>query len=461
MIVKQCKMSESRGLTASLATFVAELDPEGLPDRALDIAVSGFVDCVAVLFAGWDAPAAEHMRKVAGVADWADPLAAPGLPSAEDALHLAIAAHALDFDDTAIAGHPSAVLVPAILAELRGNPKSGREALAAWIAGYEVWAELNAREPDPLHGKGWHPSAVYGPPAAAAAIARLRGLDAEETTTALSIASAMTGGLVAQFGTWTKPWQLARAAEAGHAAASLAQTGMEAAPDALEHPRGLLAALSPRDKARLDGPRADDLHVLAEGLNIKFYPVCYAMHRSLDGAAALAEEHDIDPSAVASVTVEIGATQAGLLHYRQPETVAQARFSLQFGIAAILLRRRCGLRELQEDFIRSDAVRALTPKIDMTLLAERSADEPAHSPWDRVTVRLQDGTELMSERVDFPLGHFRKPAPPEALKLKFDDCLAGRVPRDRADAIHSALAGLPGLQSTSTLFETREFADVR
>ncbi|MCI5074135.1 MmgE/PrpD family protein [Oricola sp.] len=452
-------MPEPTELTASLANFVAGLDANDLPAKARDIALSGFIDCIAVLYAGWDAPAATHMRKVAGTDTWADPLQASGLPAQEEALHLAIAAHALDFDDTAIAGHPSAVLVPAILAELKANPKPGLRAIAAWVAGYEVWAELDAREPDPLHGKGWHPSAVYGPPAAAAAIASLRDLDTNKTQTAISIAASMTGGLVAQFGTWTKPWQLARAAQAGLVAASLAETGMEAAPDALEHPRGFLGALSPRGNARLDGPRAADLHVLQQGLNIKFYPVCYAMHRALDAAAELAADNDIDPAQVAAVDVEIGATQAGLLHYSQPETVAQARFSLQFSIAAILLRRKCGLGELADDFILSEPVRALTPKITMTLLEERSPDEPAHSPWDRVTIRMKDGSVLVSRKVDFPLGHFRKPAGPDALKRKFDDCLTGCLPKERADTLYRALADLPALASTTSLFELREFAD--
>jgi len=459
LIVKQSKMPDSTGLTASLANFVARLDENDLPGEARDIALSGFIDCLAVLFAGWNAPAATHMRRAAGADRWDDPLKSSGLPAQEEALHLAIAAHALDFDDTAIAGHPSAVLVPAILAELKSNPNSGLRAIAAWVAGYEVWAELAAREADPLHGKGWHPSAVYGPPAAAAAIAALRDLDADKTQTALSIAASMTGGLVAQFGTWMKPWQLARAAQAGHVAASLAETGMEAAPDALEHPRGFLGALSPYGKARLDGPRAAELHVLQQGLNIKFYPVCYAMHRSLDAAAELVEDNDIDPAQVAAVDIEIGATQAGLLHYSRPETVAQARFSLQFAIAAILLRRKCGLGELAEDFILSEPVRALTAVITMTALKERSLDEPAHSPWDRVTIRMKDGDVLVSRKVDFPLGHFRKPAGPDALKRKFDDCLTGSLPADRADTLYRALAGLPVLTSTTSLFELREFAD--
>src|SRR6202035_864533 len=107
-------------------------------------------------------------------------------------------------DDVSLDGHPSAVLVPAILAQGEASGSSGAEMLTAYIAGYEVWAELLAREPTPLHRKGWHPTAVLGPVAAAAACAKLRGLDAAATATAMAIAASMAAGLVANFGTMTK-----------------------------------------------------------------------------------------------------------------------------------------------------------------------------------------------------------------------------------------------------------------
>ena len=103
----------------------------------------------------------------------------------------------LDYDDVTLDGHPSAVLVPAILAQGEALGSSGAQMLAAYAAGYEVWAELLVREPVPLHQKGWHPTAVRGTIAAAAACSKLRGLDAEATGTALAVAGSMAGGLVA------------------------------------------------------------------------------------------------------------------------------------------------------------------------------------------------------------------------------------------------------------------------
>ena len=83
------------------------------------------------------------------------------------------AAHVLDYDDVTLDGHPSAVLVPAIVAQGEALGASGVELVTAYVAGYEVWVELLIREPVPLHQKGWHPTAVRGTLAAAAACAKL------------------------------------------------------------------------------------------------------------------------------------------------------------------------------------------------------------------------------------------------------------------------------------------------
>jgi hypothetical protein len=145
-----------------------------------------------------------------------------------------------------------------------------------------VWAELLAREPTPLHRKGWHPTTVLGTIAAAAACAKLCGLDAAGTSTAMAIAASMASGLVANFGTMTKSFQVGRAAQSGVVAARLAKAGLTASLDALEHPAGLLAALSPDGKAELDRAfiaAQKEWHIVRHGLNIKRYPICYATHR--------------------------------------------------------------------------------------------------------------------------------------------------------------------------------------
>ena len=210
-------------LTADIGRFVAHLDLDSTPERARAIAKTGFADCYAVMVAGAREPVVSLVdRMLAGAPVGNGASLIPGGERrrvADAALVNGVAAHVLDYDDVALDGHPSAVLVPAILAQAEASESSGAEMLAAYLAGYEVWAELIGREEGALHEKGWHPTAVLGAIAAAAACAKLRGLDAKRTATAVATAASMSAGLVSNFGTMTKSFQVGRAAQSGVIAA--------------------------------------------------------------------------------------------------------------------------------------------------------------------------------------------------------------------------------------------------
>src|SRR5436309_6654210 len=196
------------------------------------------------------------------------------------------AGDALDYDDVGCRGHVSTVLVPAIIAEAEMLGLGGREMLAAYIAGYETWAELSRRDPGHHHRKGWHPTGIFGAIGAGAACANLRRLDPERATTAIALSASQAGGIMANFGTMTKPFHAGRAAHAGLVSARLAELGFTAAADALEHPQGFLSAVSPEGNADRDGPSpalGAEWHILTQGLSIKKYPACYCTHRALDG----------------------------------------------------------------------------------------------------------------------------------------------------------------------------------
>ena len=226
------------GLTSALGEFVASLRAEGLPPGAADVVKCGAIDCIGVLFAGLDEPATQVVRDFVKPRARGDArvLFGDGFADAPDAALInATAAHALDYDDTGLDGHPSVVLVPTILAVGEQVDAGGADAIAAYVAGYEAWGELVSREEDKLHGKGWHPTAVYGTIAAAAAAASLARLDAGRASTALGIAASMASGVISNFGSMTKPFQAGRAAQSGILAARLAEAGLTAAPDALDH----------------------------------------------------------------------------------------------------------------------------------------------------------------------------------------------------------------------------------
>ena len=242
----------SEPLTKSLGSFVSRIRLEAIPPAALRVVHTGFVDCVGTLIAGSieEPPRLLHKALAPAPGDATLYLVGPRVSVPEAAWINGTAAHALDYDDVSLRGHPSTVLVPAILAEAEGLGSSGAEMATAYVAGYEVWAELAGRDPDQHHQKGWHPTGIFGAIAAAAACASLRRLGPEQATQAIALGASHSSGLVANFGTMTKPYHAGKAAHAGVISARLAEAGFTASADALEHPLGFLAAVSPKGAGR-------------------------------------------------------------------------------------------------------------------------------------------------------------------------------------------------------------------
>ncbi len=416
-------------LTLDLGRFVADLTLSQIPAEGCATARTGIADCFGVLIAGArDSEIALVDRELGSDSG---PALASLIPSGARrtveaaALVNGVAAHVLDYDDVSLDGHPSAVLVPAILAQGEACGSSGAEMLAAYVAGFEVWGELLTRQPVPLHRKGWHPTAVLGPVGAAAACAKLRGLDATTAATALAIAASMSSGLVANFGTMTKSFQVGRAAQSGVIAARLAQAGLTASLDALEHPAGLLNALSVEGTAALDRPfnaAQREWHIVSHGLNIKRYPICYATHRSIDAALDLVQRHDLTPGQVERIEVSTGKTQMLMLRNSAPQTGLEAKFSMQFAMAAALVARTVGLRELTDEFVRRPDVQAVFPRVS---LQGTPTTKPGSNfaPFDAVEITTVGGKTLKSGPVEYAKGSHERPLTREELWSKFADCL--------------------------------------
>jgi aconitate decarboxylase len=445
-------------LTESLSHFVADPQFGALPDSATRIARTGFIDTIATLLAGRDEPVVQIARRFVAArrsaAQEARLLLGPEMAAAADAALInATAAHALDYDDVAIGGHPSTVLVPAILAEGQCLGASGADALRAYLVGYEVWAELFAREPDSYHIKGWHPTAVLGTVGAAAAVAHLRRLPADACRHALALAASMASGLVANFGTMTKPLHAGRAAACAIDAVRLAADGLTAAPDALEHHAGYLAALSPQGRADRTSPASGlgrQLRILDMGLSIKKYPLCYSTHRVIDGVLDLVRAHDVKPEDVKSVQASVGVTEASMLRNHAPATGLDAKFSLEFALASALVARRVGLQQLTDRFVTEPRVREAMAKVRTETLDTRCPIDPTFALTNRVILDLKDGSRLDSGEIRFARGNAQQPLKDEELKAKFLDCAAG-IGETEAAALYERLHRLDELDSLRKL----------
>lgn len=438
-------------LTAETGAFLANMRSSPIPPETLAPVRTGFTDCIAVMIAGRGEPVSRIAAASVGAAFADDRVLLDGVDAPMAALAYGTAAHALDYDDVGLSGHPSAVLVPAILAEAVETGASGDTMARAYLAGYEVWAELIGREKDQHHLKGWHPTAVFGAVAAAAACAVMRGLDADKAATAVALATSLAGGIAANFGTMTKPFQVARAAQSGVQAARLAEQGFTASPDALEHKLGFLQAISPRGDVDTQSPAAlgRAWRILEHGVNVKLYPVCYGAHRILDGMLDLIRRDRIAADDIAGVEVEMGETSAAILRNHRPQTGLDAKFSAQFAMAAAAIAGRCGMCELTDGFVQRADVQAFFPKVGVKPLTEKSTEEPIHSPFDRVRVTLRDNRALASDPVCFPRGHFKNPVDSGALWGKFADCVDG-APID-AKRLFDRLQGVDRLGSVTQL----------
>src|SRR5574341_582806 len=416
-------------LTQALGRFVSELTFERLPEAALRTARTGFIDCIGTMIAGSPEPAVQILKKTlatGGPGEAALYFSSERGGAPEAAWINGTAAHALDYDDVALRGHPSTVLVPAILAEGEALDASGRDMLGAYAAGYEVWGELVGRDPGHHHLKGWHPTGIFGAIGAAAACASLRRLDAERATLAIALGASQSSGVMANFGTMTKPFHAGRSAHAGVIAARLAEAGFTASADALEHPQGFLSAVSPAgDVDGESAPRAlgRDWRRVSVGLSIKKFPACYCTHRSIDGMLDLVARRPIDPARIDRITVSLSDTHATILRNHAPQTGLAAKFSIEFAMAAAVIARRVGLGELTDAFVRRADVQALMRRVSVETNRNYDPEMPGASVWDQVRVRLVDGTVLESEQVRRARGHATRPLSDDELFEKFRGCL--------------------------------------
>ncbi|MBN9887286.1 MmgE/PrpD family protein [Salipiger abyssi] len=438
-------------VTADLAAALAGLDPTALSPAVAERAQRAFLDTLAVMAPGMgEAPVQAVSRMLA---------AEGGMRGARDrALLLGTAAHALDFDDVAFGGHVSAVVVPAILALLPDLRRiDGRRVLLAYAAGVEAWAEISTRETTLYHARGGHPTGILGPIGAAGAAAVLLALSTAETRNALAIAASAGAGLTVQFGTMTKPVHAGRAAEAGVAAALLARAGLSAAPDAFEAPNGFLPVHSPKGELDLTRPvalRGSGLRLEQAEPSIKRYPICYAAHRSADAAMALHSE--LVPDEIARIEITLSPRHAATLRYDRPETVAEARFSLEFAVCCALLYGKLGLGELTQARLADPALTRLIGCCARRLSDTADPVLDGFAAFDQVSVTLRDGRRIGSPEIRRAAGHADNPIPRPALLAKLSDCFAASGMPFSAERLDNTLRAIAGDGDPAALTEMLE-----
>ncbi|MBO9602119.1 MAG: MmgE/PrpD family protein [Novosphingobium sp.] len=440
--------------------------PAAWSAEARDAARAAFVDTIAVSVPGAVHPVTAKVYDA--VRDWgAGPSTVIGTGARMAAPWAALvngtAAHALDFDDNfdPAKAHASAVLVPAILAlaEQEGSP--GAACIDAYIAGLQILGRAG-QGVNPYHrNRGWHATATMGAIGAAAACARLLGLDAAQAAHALSIATSMAGGFMSQFGTDTKPVHAGLAAKAGIVASGLARSGLAAGLGTFDGPTGLnrlmvgpdyetlrdnLVTIDHGQTMRFETATVGEpLLILSSGLKAKRFPNCGSCHRAMDGLQALIGERGFGAADVAAIDVRAPLSHLNNLMYTDPRDAAQAKFSLEYALAVLLLSGNCTLADFEDEAWMRPEVRALYP-----LVHRHPVDLPEGAFPTEVEVTLTDGRRFATA-VSMPAGSIAAPFTEAQLWGKFDGCVSGVLAADARNALRGALESLPDLATAAPL----------
>jgi 2-methylcitrate dehydratase PrpD len=328
-------------LTQVLASKAAALDYDEIPPTARELVRQCVLDYFGVALAG----AGDELVRLlldemveAGGAQQASIIGCQTrLPALSAALVNGAAAHALDYDDVnmAMPGHPSVAILPGLLAlaELCGS--SGHEVVTAFVAGYETACRIGAALRPGHYNLGFHSTGTVGSFGAAAACARLLGLDAEATAAALGIAGTQAAGLKSQFGTMCKPFHAGKASQNGLLAARLAARGFTSRTDIVECVQGFALTHGPdfSPEAALAPPEAG-LHLFAN--LFKYHAACYLTHAPIECARRLREEHRLAAEVIVGITLRLDASCERVCNIPAPVDGLQSKFSLRQTVAMAL-----------------------------------------------------------------------------------------------------------------------------
>jgi len=440
------------------ADFARATTFDRLPGPVVETAKRALADCLGVTLAGSREPVSRliqaHVRKHSARAE--SRVIGTGLRVTPDLAALAngTAGHALDYDDvswTSI-GHPSVTVAPAVLALAEAAGASGREVLTAYVLGIEIENKIAGLAMPQASERGWHTTSVFGPFGAAAACAWLKRLAGPEFVSALALAASTAGGLRSNFGTAAKPFHAGLAAFHGVLSGLLAGLGLGAAKDALEAADGFIQLFSGRPAAGEGPPFGEPWDLLEPGLVLKKYPCCSGAHPALD---CLLEMLSASPFAAGEVeVVRVGLSLLGPreLVCHDPASPAQARFSLEYALAAAVVFGRVGLAEFSAEAVGDPRVRELMPRIRAGLDPELAGLGFIGTAPAKLEVVLRDGRVLRG-RSDLARGNPEKPLSDRELEAKFLECAGAVLAPERCRRLWWDLMGLEEVGDLARLMD--------
>jgi len=461
-------MSTDTHATAAVIDYVTQTTFERFPREAVSLARQCIIDGLGVILAGSAARGTGIVRewvragKDAGEATvlCAEPFTCR---AASAALVNGTAGHALDFDDTQLSSSPDRIFgllthptIPPLAASLAIGERlgvSGRQFLEAYLVGFEVECKM-AEAINPTHYQnGFHSTGTFGTFGAMVSAAKLLGLNGDALGHAFAIASSTSSGIRLNFGTMTKPFHVGRAVQNGIMAAELARQGLTGGKDALENPWGFFRVFTLGagfDADRIVGALGNPPSIVSPGVSLKPYPCGSLGHPTMDAMLKLVVASDIKPDQVKAVRVRAGSNILNPLRYAFATSELEAKFCLPFMMSTLLLRRKAGIHEFTDDFVRSAPVQAMMKKVTTVRDAEIEA-RGFEKMRSTIEVDLVDGRTLVQEADERYRGGPEKPFTREELHGKFADCASLVLRPEAIDNVLNRLESIEQLRNVREL----------
>ena len=443
------------GLTLDLAGRATETAADGPPPETLDRAKLAIRDYLGVGLYGSRHPVGERIRAFVGATQpgTAATLLGGGTASTTGAaLANGTFGHAIDYDDTfeSIVLHPTAPVFAAALATAERVGADGEALLGSYVAGVEVAYRI-AHSVYPGHyDNGWHLTGTVGTFGATAAAGTLLGQSPETLARAFGIAGSGSSSLKKNFGTMTKPLHAGHAAEMGARAALLADSGFGATGEVLEGPMGYGTVMNPTgtfdegDIRESPGGRRG-----VEDIGLKPYPSGVITHAAMEAMRRTVTEHDLGPADVERVVVTLDEAASEMLIHADPADELEAKFSIEFCLAAVLREGDAGVAEFSDEYVNA------APTREAMALVERAFEPDLFGGGfagygARVTVETTDGETHVAEERRAP-GSPSNPLAEERWLAKFRECAAPVLDREAAERVASLTAELERLDGLEPL----------
>jgi len=427
---------QAPGLTNYVGKFVVETRYEDIPAATIELGKKSILDGLGLALAGSRAQTGSICRRYLeylSVCGGKATIVGTGLKTSPRfaAWTNGTSIHADDFDDTQLSAakdrvygllvHPTAPVLPAIFALAEGKGVSGKEFMLAYHLGVEVECKI-AEAISPRHYQdGFHSTGTCGPFGSAAACAKLLRFNLSKVLNGFGLVASQSGGLRENFGTMTKPFQAGHAAESGVASAELVGLGWSAAEQILEAERGFFHAFGGTfDPSAILDRLGKPWTFASPGISLKPYPSGSLTHPAMTELARLITANNFQAAQVEKLDVGANHNMTTTLLHHQPKTGLEAKFSMEFCLAILLLRGKAGLSEFTDQVVQRTDVQELIHRINFYV-----DPEAERAGYDKMTsllkIHLKDGRVIMG-RADFGKGSPADPMTFEEAATKFRGC---------------------------------------